>query len=615
MSFIIGIILLLVFLCFAALMFLERISALLALPLMAIAFLLLTVGADLLQPATVGEAVSKESVDALGRRRVVIERAERPSRFEQWKRTRQLESQILKDKAALFEASVAALEAEVQGNGDDLPERLTAVLVKIRRDEQELRERADEALDELPQFFVRPPHTAGRRAHFDDAFNAIAISERLRPIATLLEGESSSVAVDAIRGLLADARADADRWCEEHAEGAELNSPGFRTRSALAYLFEYVIFVLRAGSLHLYAAIIATIFGGMFAMYVKNLKVAERLVYWTAEFAGERPFVIAFAVFLVTAGIFTSVGGLGTVIMLGAIILPALRSVGLGPIVAAGTFLIAIAMGGTLQPVARRLWMDFYGIPAARLDSILWTMVGLYALCGVCWIWWGTRRGLLSSFQAAKVEEPRRNDGAVPARLMLAPLIPVLLVYFGGVEEISAFTASIAYMYVCVCRRQSAVRVLARSLIEGAQSVMPPVLLMVGIGILITALSTPPVQSYLRPLLSVVVPDTRWGYIALFALAAPLALYRGPLNVWGMGLAVSATLLATSTLPPAAILCAILAAGMLQGVCDPTNTANVWIAGFQGISVNQILRYTILPVWAAAILAVVIFGLRFVGVQ
>jgi hypothetical protein len=192
-------------------------------------------------------------------------------------------------------------------------------------------------------------------------------------------------------------------------------------------------------------------------------------------------------------------------------------------------------------------------------------------------------------------------------------LIPVALVYFARVEEISAFTVSIVYMYICVCRRRGAVRVMVRSLIEGAQTVMPPVLLMLGIGILITSLSTPPVQSYLRPLLAAAVPDSRWEYIALFSVAAPLALYRGPLNVWGMGLAVSATLLATSTLPPAAILCAILAAGMLQGVCDPTNTANVWIAGFQGVTVNQILRYTLLPVWAAAIIAILVFGLRFVG--
>jgi hypothetical protein len=84
-----------------------------------------------------------------------------------------------------------------------------------------------------------------------------------------------------------------------------------------------------------------------------------------------------------------------------------------------------------------------------------------------------------------------------------------------------------------------------------------------------------------------------------------------------MGLAVASILLTTSALSPPAILGAILAAGMLQGVCDPTNTYNVWIAGFQGITVNQILRYTLLPIWAAAIaIAVVgIFGVNRQGRQ
>jgi hypothetical protein len=263
--------------------------------------------------------------------------------------------------------------------------------------------------------------------------------------------------------------------------------------------------------------------------------------------------------------------------------------------------------------------MDFYGVSAPELDGILWTMVGLYAACGLGWIVWGTQRRLLSCFHAEKTgTKARRHEGtkaadSVPARLMIAPFVPVALVFFGGVEEITAFAVSIAYMYLCVARRPGSARILARSLIEGAQTVMPPVLLMIGIGLLYTSVSSAPVQAYLRPILALAAPDTRWAYIAVFALGAPLALYRGPLNVWGMGLAVSATLLATTALPPAAILCAVLAAGMLQGVCDPTNTANVWVAGFQGISVNQILRFTILPVWLAAIAAVIYFGFRFVG--
>jgi hypothetical protein len=121
------------------------------------------------------------------------------------------------------------------------------------------------------------------------------------------------------------------------------------------------------------------------------------------------------------------------------------------------------------------------------------------------------------------------------------------------------------------------------------------------------------VQENLQPLLAAIVPQTRWGYVALFALGAPLALYRGPLNIWGMGLAVSAILLATSGLSAPAILGAILAAGMLQGISDPTNTANVWIAGFQGITVSRILRFTLVPVWIAAAIAVILFGFRYVG--
>ena len=614
MSTVIGVTLLLVFFVFAILMFLERISALLALPLMALAFLLVAVGADLAQPAQVSEVVSRQTVDLLGRREITVDRQNAASRFEQWKLLRIKEHELLKAKADLFVQAVGAISEEATRRDGDLRGRMERAIADALAGETQLRQRLDAELAALPDFHAHPPHTRGRRAEIERAFDEIAMNAQLVTVSALLEDlPEANAASSRIADSLETARSEAKRWQARYATPPDPTSFRFRAVSAASYVFDYILFVLRAGSLHLYAAVIATVFGGMFAMYVKNLRVAERLVYWTAEFAGERTYVIALAIFIVTAVIFTSVGGLGTVIMLGAIILPILRSVGLGPIVGAGVFLIAIAMGGTLHPVSRRLWIDFYGIPASQLDSILWTMVGLYAACGLAWIWWGARRGLRSSFHAepdASAKPPRID---VPARLMAAPLIPVALVYFGGVEEISAFTISIAYMYVCICRRPGATRDLAKSLIEGAQAVIPPALLMVGIGILVTSLSTPPVQSYLRPLLAATVPESRFGYIALFALGAPLALYRGPLNVWGMGLAVSATLLATSALPPAAVLCAILAAGMLQGVCDPTNTANVWIAGFQGVTVNQILRYTIVPVWAAAIVGVVIFGLRFVG--
>jgi hypothetical protein len=151
-------------------------------------------------------------------------------------------------------------------------------------------------------------------------------------------------------------------------------------------------------------------------------------------------------------------------------------------------------------------------------------------------------------------------------------------------------------------------------LIEGGASVMPAIVLMIGIGILICAVKGPsgwaathpdvawPVLAAIEPVLARLVPSSAWLYVLGFGLAAPLALYRGPLNVWGLGFGVAAVLTSSGNLPPAAVMALLLSVGQVQGICDPTNTANVWIANHQGIDVNTILFRTLPFVWVAVFL-------------
>lgn len=583
----VGLLLLAAFLGFALLMFFERLSALLALPLMAATFLLISATADILQSDDAANAGS-------------------PSRFAQWVDTRHTQLGLLHEKARLFHEGAAELEAIGASDRVALREAVQRLIDQASAHEQAgLALLADAA--RFPPFFSKPPHYDGPHARFVATLAEIPVEAYLPPLVRALD-QPDAPAAD-LEAILRDARQQAADALTDHPAPPAPDTRAFRIRCAASYLFNHLLLMLEAGSMALAGVIMAALFGGMFAVYIRNLKVAERMVYWTAEFAGERPRLICLLVLLVSAVIFSSVGGLGTVIILGTVILPILRSVGLGATESAGVFLIGIAAGGTLQPVSRRLWLDFYKIPADLLDQMLWTMVGLYLACGLVWIWWSTRRPALCNFDAEPAAAPATPD--VPRRLMLAPLLPVLLVYVGRVEAITSFAIAIAYMFLCVRRRPGAVRVLSRSLIEGAQMMIPPILLMIGIGLLVTALMTAPVQGYLRPLLARFddLVAGRWGYILTFSLTAPLALYRGPLNVWGMGIAVAATLLTTSQLPPAAILGAILAAGAIQGICDPTNTANVWIAGYQGVTVNQILRATLGVVWLTAIVAIVVFGM------
>ena len=92
----------------------------------------------------------------------------------------------------------------------------------------------------------------------------------------------------------------------------------------------------------------------------------------------------------------------------------------------------------------------------------------------------------------------------------------------------------------------------------------------------------------------------RGAYVLAFGLLAPLALYRGPLNVWGMGFGVASVLMSAG-MPGPAIMAMMLSVGQVQGICDPTNTHNIWIATYLGTDTHSLLKRTIPYAWLAVV--------------
>jgi hypothetical protein len=88
-------------------------------------------------------------------------------------------------------------------------------------------------------------------------------------------------------------------------------------------------------------------------------------------------------------------------------------------------------------------------------------------------------------------------------------------------------------------------------------------------------------------------------------LLSPLALYRGPLNPFGVGIVVFTVLLQAHAIPAIVLVAAMMAVVQVQNVCDPTNTANVWVANFTGVSIETILRRTLPYQVAVATLATI----------
>ena len=57
------------------------------------------------------------------------------------------------------------------------------------------------------------------------------------------------------------------------------------------------------------------------------------------------------------------------------------------------------------------------------------------------------------------------------------------------------------------------------------------------------------------------------------------------------------------TRPAVALMAAFFAVGQIQGVCDPTNTHNVWLATFTKGSTEKFLKRTIPYVWGFVVAA------------
>ena len=116
--------------------------------------------------------------------------------------------------------------------------------------------------------------------------------------------------------------------------------------------------VIAKGSVKLSNAYTTTIFGAILADLINKLGIAKALVRWVAEFAGDSPFLLGLLMTMVTALLFSSLGGLGAVIMVGTVILPVLLSIGIMPVTAGSLFLFGISLGGMFNLANWQLYIE-----------------------------------------------------------------------------------------------------------------------------------------------------------------------------------------------------------------------------------------------------------------
>ena len=364
------------------------------------------------------------------------------------------------------------------------------------------------------------------------------------------------------------------------------------------------IHVMTKGAARLAEPIMYTVFGSILSQLVIRAGIAQRIVSVAAEYAGDRKMVLAGLLTLVVAFCFTSLTGLGAVIMLGSLVLPILISVGLSAEFVACLMLFAIATGGIFNPAILGNYETIFSVERSVVQHYVMLYGGLLALTTVVFFLVEGRKE--KDYAWSVVTEVPPAPPMSPLAL-LTPIIPIALLLVSGVlhdkfgigykwEIIPAFVVGIIYGAVTTDFKRALQNVTAATL-EGLKDVAPVLGLFIGIGMALNAMMAEPTKVVMSPFLSGVLPQTGVGYLLFFTLLAPLALYRGPLNFFGLGAGIAALILGANLMPAVALMAAYFAVGQIQGVCDPTNTSNVWLATFTKSSTERFLKRTLPYVW------------------
>ncbi|MFC7304136.1 transporter [Streptomyces monticola] len=366
--------------------------------------------------------------------------------------------------------------------------------------------------------------------------------------------------------------------------------------------------VLQEGSVMLAATMLAVLMGSWLGKLLEETGIAGTLVRKIVEFGGDRPTVVALGVLAVSALVGTVTGSAPAAMLAGIIGIPAMIAVGVPKVTAAGTILMGIAVGVPFELPAWQFFSTALDLPIATVKSFMLKLFPFALAAAVAYVLIETRRKGVEhawSLTSAAAPKAKRNRAArlgdAPWYALLAPAVPLILALGFELAIIPSLLAGVLYALVTTTRPRQMNKRMLRTLYAGFDVAAPPIVLFLAIGILLAAVKLPESISALEPLVKAVTPHHPVVFVLVFTLLAPLCLYRGPLNVYGLGAGIAGVLIAAGIYPAVAVLGMTTSYNQVFGVADPTSTQTVWAAQYSGVSPHQVMLRTMPYVWCVCL--------------
>ena len=371
---------------------------------------------------------------------------------------------------------------------------------------------------------------------------------------------------------------------------------------------ETVVTVVFQQSVENYGATIAIIvFGAWFGRVLVDTGIAGYIIKKTVELAGDKPLLTALLLNIVCALIFCSAFGVGSVMAIGMIVLPIMFSLGIDKKTAVGAYMLAVASGMYLH--IAYVSQFFAVFPNIQYDvkyihfAVIATVVSVVIMIAFI-VFNYLRQGKSRAFAAASKVEAKQ----LPWYCMIVPFVPIIMVAFFSWQPVPSFLLGI-FLGLLFTRNMTsyskAVEKVQKTLYDGVADSGLLIGMLYGVNIFQAAAKE--VAPILQNLLGGIIPQSPIVLLIVFCIIAPAALFRGPLMIWGSGIALASILQAMGifTEPYLFMLFLVPPVAIVASAC-PTQSWTMWALSYAKLDPKTYIKTNLPWGWLACVIIQII---------
>lgn len=353
------------------------------------------------------------------------------------------------------------------------------------------------------------------------------------------------------------------------------------------------------------ATAVVVIFGSWFGQVLVKTGIAAKIIRLAVELGGDKPLITTILISIVTSLIFTSTFGAGAVVAIGVIVLPILLSLGVPKALAVSSYLMSVGSGMYVNIV---LFKQMQGIfEGFQYDSNYlkfgFTAMAIQILVIIVMLAVRLRKTKVSHAWAATSTKTVTEEN-VPGIALITPVLPVILAIVFKWQPIPAFiVASFYALFVCgkIKSYKECEKVISKTFYDGV----------VDVASLLGFLFILPMFNkvagfnsvFFQSILGGIMPNSTLLLCILFAVIAPLGLFRGPLTVFGAGAATLGILNGMGIFSVELLFPLIYIPTITMNIsCCPTQSWNLWAINYSKTNTKDFLRSGVVWGWIICLL-------------